>query len=285
MSYHPTGLPENLSKLNRTLVMGVLNATPDSFSDGGKFSSSASAISYGLDLARSGADIVDVGGESTRPGAERVTLEEELERTIPIVSALANEGICVSIDTMRAAVAREAIAAGAAIVNDVSGGLADVEMYGVIAQFTVPYILMHWRGHSDQMMNQADYQDVVAEVAHELSGQITLANEAGIASDRIVIDPGIGFAKLPEDNWKLLRQLSEIKDLGHPILVGASRKRFIGELLADNGVDRDVLEREAATTAITTFLAQTDTWAVRVHDVRASADAIAVVQKLGESDE
>ena len=265
--------------------MGVLNATPDSFSDGGKFASSASAIAYGLELASSGADIVDVGGESTRPGAERVTLDEELERVIPIVAALANAGICVSVDTMRAAVASEAISAGAALVNDVSGGLADPEMFNVVAKSTVPYILMHWRGHSDQMMNKADYQDLVAEVAHELSGQITLANESGISSDRIVIDPGIGFAKLPEQNWELLKHLSELKQLGHSILVGASRKRFIGELLAKDGVDRDVLEREAATTAITTYLAQTNIWAVRVHDVQAAADAIAVVQKLGESDE
>ena len=279
--HHPAGLPENLRRLNRTLVVGVLNATPDSFSDGGQFSASSDAVAYGLELASSGADIVDVGGESTRPGASRISVDEELTRVIPIISALAAEGVCVSVDTMRASVAREALLVGAGIVNDVSGGRADPDMFKVLTESEVPYILMHWRGHSDQMMSQSLYADLIAEVKHEISEQILAATTSGIAAERIVVDPGIGFSKLPEQNWQLLAQLRELTQLNHPILVGASRKRFIGELLAKNGNDRPVSEREAGTTAITTYLAQNKIWAVRVHDAQASADAVSVVEKLG----
>ena len=277
---HPHGLPTELAQITRTLVMGVVNVTPDSFSDGGKFDTTASAIEHGLKLANDGADIVDVGGESTRPGAQRVTLEQELERVIPVVTELVAKSVVVSVDTMRAAVAEQAISAGAHIINDVSGGQADRAMFSVIAKAQVPYVMMHWRGHSTEMVDNANYQDVVQEVKAELSGQLSKAIEAGIAVERIVLDPGLGFAKSVEQNWPLLKHLSEFIELGAPLLVGASRKRFLGELLASGGVQREVSLREAATTAVTTILAQQNIWAVRVHDVVAARDAIAVVEKL-----
>ena len=279
---HPQGLPDHLAALSRTLVMGVVNVTPDSFSDGGKFDTETSAVKHGLALANDGADIVDVGGESTRPGAQRVTLEEELNRVIPVVTELVANSVVVSVDTMRAEVAKQAIAAGAYIINDVSGGQADPEMFKIIAEERTPYIMMHWRGHSAHMIEQANYVDVVNEVKAELAMQLAKAIEAGISTDRIVLDPGLGFAKIPEQNWPLLKHISKFSELGCPLLVGASRKRFLGELLATQGQLRDVADRESATTALTTLLASQGVWAVRVHDVIAARDAIAVVEKLKE---
>jgi dihydropteroate synthase len=279
---HPHGLPTSLADLSRTLVMGVVNVTPDSFSDGGKFDTTTSALNHGLQLAKDGADIVDVGGESTRPGAQRVTLQEELDRVIPVVQELVANSVVVSVDTMRSEVAIQAIAAGAHIINDVSGGQADPEMFSVIAQEQVPFIMMHWRGHSAQMIDQANYLDVVSEVKSELAAQLAKAVESGISTQRIVLDPGLGFSKTPEQNWPILKHISELSNLGIPLLVGASRKRFLGELLAAEGVTRPVDQRESATTALTTLLANQRVWAVRVHDVLAARDAIAVVEKLKE---
>jgi dihydropteroate synthase len=279
----PAGLPPQLATLERTAVMGVLNVTPDSFSDGGTYAQTDTAIARGLELVAQGADIVDVGGESTRPGAERVTLDEEIARTIPVVTALSAQGIAVSIDTMRAQVAQAAVEAGASIINDVSGGKADAEMFTYLATIDVPYILMHWRGHSAEMDAMTDYSDVAADVRTELDDQAYDVCHSGVARNRIVLDPGIGFAKTSEQNWSVLTQLETLQDLGYPLLVGASRKKFLGELLAADGVARPVDQRESATTAITTLLATANVWAVRVHDVRASRDAIEVVQKLRES--
>jgi len=279
----PAGLPSQLAKLERTAVMGVLNVTPDSFSDGGTYAQTDVAIARGLDLITQGADIVDIGGESTRPGAQRVTLEEELERTIPVVTALSAQGIAVSIDTMRVQVAKAAVEAGAVIINDVSGGKADPNMSDYLATIEVPYILMHWRGHSTEMNSMTEYDNVASDVRQELNDQALDVLSSGVASDRIVLDPGIGFAKTGEQNWSLLAQLDSLQELDYPLLVGASRKKFLGELLAADGVARDVDQRESATTAITTLLATARVWAVRVHDVRAARDAIAVVQKIQES--
>ena len=279
----PAGLPPHLANLERTAVMGVLNVTPDSFSDGGSYAQTEVAITRGIDLVAQGADIVDIGGESTRPGAERVTLDEEIARTIPVVKALSAQGIVVSIDTMRAQVAQAAIEAGASIVNDVSGGKADPLMFKYLATVEAPYILMHWRGHSIEMDSLAHYTDVTSEVRNELDDQAFDVSHAGVASNRIVLDPGIGFAKTSEQNWSLLAQLDTLQDLGYPVLVGASRKKFLGELLASDGSPRSVDQREHATTALTTFLANVKVWAVRVHDVRAARDAVEVVQKLQES--
>jgi len=279
----PAGLPSRLAKLERTAVMGVLNVTPDSFSDGGEYLQTDVAIARGVDLVVQGADIVDIGGESTRPGAQRVTLEEELERTIPVVTALSAQGIAVSIDTMRAQVAQAAVEAGAVIINDVSGGKADPNMSDLLATIEVPYILMHWRGHSTEMNSMTEYGNVASDVRQELNDQALDVISSGVASDRIVLDPGIGFAKTGEQNWSLLAQLDSLQELGYPLLVGASRKKFLGELLAADGVARDVDQRESATTAITTLLATARVWAVRVHDVRAARDAVAVVQKMQES--
>jgi dihydropteroate synthase len=277
---HPAGLPDHLAQLARTLVIGVVNVTPDSFSDGGQHASKQAAIQHGLSLAADGADIVDVGGESTRPGADRVTTDEELTRVIPVVQGLVEAGVVVSVDTMRAAVATQAIAAGAQLINDVSGGQADGSMLATIAGASVPFVMMHWRGHSDRMAQLTQYLDVTSDVCAELQAQLESAVFAGVASQRIVLDPGIGFAKTPDQNWPLLAQIAKLQELGHPILVGASRKRFIGELLADENGPRAVDLRESATTAITTIMAQHQVWAVRVHDVSAARDAIAVVEKL-----
>jgi len=281
---HPHGLPAQLAQLTRTLVIGVVNVTPDSFSDGGKFDTTVSAINHGLKLARDGADIVDVGGESTRPGAQRVTLEQELERVIPVVSELVAKSVVVSVDTMRAEVARQAVAAGAHIINDVSSGQSDPEMFSVISETQIPYIMMHWRGHSASMNDQANYVDVVQEVKGELAAQLAKAIGAGISQQRIVLDPGLGFAKTPEQNWPILKHIQDFADLGCPLLVGASRKRFLGDLLATGDKPRAVTDREAATTAVTTLLAGQGVWAVRVHDVVAARDAISVVEKIKEQE-
>ena len=276
----PAGLPSQISALERTAVFGVLNVTPDSFSDGGMHSSTIDAVTHGLALMQQGADVIDVGGESTRPGAERVSEDEELARVIPVIKELVNNGATVSIDTMRSQVAREAVQSGAQIVNDVSGGLADANMFKVVAELQVPYILMHWRGHSTEMEKLSRYQDVTVEVISELQTRIQTAEDAGINLDYLVVDPGIGFAKNSEHNWSLLKNLEQFQNLNCPLLIGASRKRFIGELLADEQGPRDVLNRDFASTALTTVLAERNVWAVRVHQVQAARDAIAVIEAL-----
>ena len=280
---HPNGLPENLRNLDRTLVMGVLNVTPDSFSDGGRFNDPTIATNHALQMVQDGADIIDIGGESTRPGSDRITVKEELDRVLPVISALANSGVAISIDTMRAEVASAAIDAGACMINDVSGGKSDPEMLSYVATLNVPYILMHWRGPSNIMNTLTDYNDVVADVTREVSNQVDVAVAAGIARERIAIDPGIGFAKTVDQNWPILKHLEVLEGLGLPILMGASRKKFLGELLAKDGVARDSDERESATTAISTLMAARGIWAVRVHEVKASSDAIAVVDRIAKT--
>jgi dihydropteroate synthase len=275
-----------LADLSRPRLMGVVNVTPDSFSDGGRWAEPDSAIAHARDLLADGADILDIGGESTRPGATRPLVEEELARVVPVISALAAEGAVVSVDTMRAEVAGAALAAGATLVNDVSGGLADPAILAVVADAGAPYVAMHWRAHSDHMRDFAVYDGpggVVAAVRAELAARVDAMLAAGIAADRIVLDPGLGFAKRAPHNWELLAGLDRIADLGHPVLVGASRKSFLGTLLAGpDGVPRPVDQREAANTAVTVHLARAGVWGIRVHDVRASHDALRVVARLEE---
>lgn len=280
---HPSGLPENLRKLDRTLVMGVLNVTPDSFSDGGRFNDPTIATNHALQMIREGADIIDIGGESTRPGSERISVQAELDRVLPVISALANSGVAISIDTMRTEVASAAIDAGACMINDVSGGKSDPEMLGYVATLEVPYILMHWRGPSNIMNTLTDYNDVVTDVRNEIRNQVEAAVASGISRERIAIDPGIGFAKTVDQNWPILKHLNVLEELGLPILMGASRKKFLGELLAKEGVARNSDERESATTAVSTLMAARGIWAVRVHEVKASSDAIAVVDRIAKT--
>jgi dihydropteroate synthase len=242
------------------LVMGILNITPDSFADGGKYNDFESAIRRGQEMIAEGVDIIDIGGESTKPGVERITLDEELDRVIPVIRELSQLGIKISIDTMRSEVARKAIDAGASIINDVSGGLADPEMLTTAASLELPYIAMHWRGHSKDMNSQAVYKDVVSEVIEELQDRITASLDAGIKKDNLIIDPGIGFAKDADHNWTIIDSISTFVDLGYPVLVGASRKRFLG------GDNPDL--REAATIALTQRLSTTGIWAIRVHSVK-----------------
>ena len=272
--------------LGRPRLMGVVNVTPDSFSDGGRWAEPDAAIAHARDLLDAGADILDIGGESTRPGATRPLVEEELARVVPVISALAAEGAVVSVDTMRAEVAAAALAAGATLVNDVSGGLADPAILAVVADAGAPYVAMHWRAHSDHMRDFAVYDGpggVVEAVRAELAARVDAMLAAGIAADRIVLDPGLGFAKRAPHNWELLAGLDRIADLGHPVLVGASRKSFLGALLAGpDGVPRPVDQREAANTAVTVHLASAGVWGIRVHDVRASHDALRVVARLEE---
>lgn len=240
-------------------IMGILNVTPDSFADGGKHDSYEKAVARGLEMIAEGVDIIDIGGESTRPGAERVSAQEEQRRVIPVIEKLGQTAIPISIDTMRAQTAELAIAAGASIVNDVSGGLADDLMHEVVAEMGCPYILMHWRGHSKDMNSQAIYGDVVKDVIAELNTQIDAALRSGIAKNNLIIDPGLGFAKDAAHNWEILNRIDEITDLGFPVLIGGSRKRFLG------GDTQD--EREAATIALTETLLAKKIWAVRVHSV------------------
>ncbi|MEJ2856772.1 MULTISPECIES: dihydropteroate synthase [unclassified Saccharothrix] len=254
--------------------MGVLNVTPDSFSDGGRYLDLADAVAHGVAMHQRGADIVDVGGESTRPGAARVEPSVEAARVAPVIRELVAAGVPVSVDTMRAEVACAALEAGASIVNDVSGGLADPEMASVVASARVPYVLMHWRGHSRQMDKLAVYDDVVRDVRDELCERVDAALAAGVSSDDIVLDPGLGFAKNAEHNWQLLHRLDELLALGFPVLVGASRKRFLGALLGGREPDG----REDATAAVSTLAAFLGAWGVRVHDVDKSLDAVAVAR-------
>lgn len=274
----PDGLPASLASLRRTLVMGVLNVTPDSFSDGRRYLAAEAAIDHGLRMWEQGADLVDVGGESTRPGAIRVSEDEESARVLPVVAALAEAGVPVSIDTMRGGVAAAAVSAGACLVNDVSGGLADPAMLSTIAGLRVPYVIMHWRGPSDRMVDLAHYDDVVTDVLAELQDRVAAATQAGVDPGAIVLDPGLGFAKDAEHNWQLLQGLDRLQGLGHPVLLGASRKRFLGSLLAHQGEPRTVDQRDAATDAITAIAAMRGVWAVRVHDVLGSHDAVRVAR-------
>jgi dihydropteroate synthase len=257
--------------------MGILNVTPDSFSDGGRWLDRDQAVAHGVAMHDAGADVVDVGGESTRPGAPRVDPETELDRVLPVVRELAAAGVCVSIDTTRAVVAEAAVEAGAAVVNDVSGGLADPTMAEAVASAQVPWILMHWRGHSDRMSALAHYGDVVTDVRDELSERVDAAVAAGVEPGRLVLDPGLGFAKTAEHNWELLRRLDALVELGFPVLVGASRKRFLGSLLADEqGAPRPMSGRDVATAAVSALAAHHGAWGVRVHDVVGSLDAVRV---------
>ena len=263
--------------MERTLVLGILNVTPDSFADGGKFLDSKDAINQGRRLIAEGADIIDVGGESTRPGAERVSQEEEIKRVIPVITELVKDGAVISVDTTRAEVARGAIAAGATYVNDVSGGLADEKMAQLIAANPkVQYIVMHWRGESKDMQSKAIYKDVVKEVKDELDDRVSQLIKAGVQTEQIILDPGIGFAKEPEHNWAILQNIERFQLLGYPILIGASRKRFLGELV--NAKDTD--DREAASIALTAELARLNIWGVRTHSVKPHRDAIAVIDRL-----
>lgn len=280
----PRGLPPALADLDRTLVMGILNVTPDSFSDGGRWADTASAIERGRRLRSEGADLVDVGGESTRPGAVRISVEEERERVLPVVQALVSDGVHVSIDTMRAEVALACVAAGAVVVNDVSGGRADPDMLPWLATCDVPYIAMHWRGPSDVMEDLATYDDVVADVCAELGERLAAIAAVGMDVDRVVLDPGLGFAKRSPHNWALLRDLDALESLGRPLLIGASRKRFLGDLLADeSGEPRPFDGRDAAGDAITALAAFAGVWGVRVHEVAASRDAALVARAWRES--
>jgi dihydropteroate synthase len=267
------------------VVMGVVNVTPDSFSDGGQWFEPSAAIAHGRELREQGADILDVGGESTRPGAQRPSVDEELRRVLPVVTALAAEGALVSVDTMRAPVAAAALEAGAGIVNDVSGGLADPEMAGVVATAGVPFIAMHWRGHSVDMQARATYDDVVADVCAELAERAGSLMAQGIAADRLVLDPGFGFAKTAAHNWSLLRRLDEVIALGHPVIVGTSRKTFLGRLgVAEGAEARPPLDRDVQTAATSMHAAMLSAWAVRVHHVPSTLDAMRVAQAIKEAD-
>jgi len=273
----PVGLPASLD-VDRCLVMGVLNVTPDSFSDGGLWLDPDAAVEHGLRLLAEGADLVDVGGESTRPGAQRVPQGEELRRVLPVIRRLAEAGVHVSIDTMRATVADAALEAGAVLVNDVSGGQADDAMPRLVAAAKVPFVAMHWRGHSTAMDNLAVYDDVVSDVLTELGARVESLIAAGVDPACVVVDPGIGFAKTAEHNWALLAGLDRLVALGPPVILGASRKRFLGTLLAGpDGDPAPVEQRDAASAAISALAATAGVWCVRVHDVRPTADAVRVV--------
>jgi dihydropteroate synthase len=273
------GLPAG--RPGRPIVMGVVNVTPDSFSDGGAWFDPDTALAHGRRLVADGADVLDVGGESTRPGAERPTTAEELRRVLPVVDGLA--GLApVTIDTMRAEVAAAALDAGAAAVNDVSGGLADPDMVPLLAERDVPVVAMHWRGHSADMYARAAYDDVVVEVCRELAGRVEALTAAGVAEDRIAIDPGFGFAKTAEHNWELLRRLDEVVAVGPPVLVATSRKTFLGRVGREPGRERDPMEREVATAVTTAHAARLGVWCVRVHDVVAAVDALDVADALRE---
>jgi dihydropteroate synthase len=269
-------------RTDRIVVVGVLNVTPDSFSDGGRFDDLDAAIGHGVAMRDAGGDLIDVGGESTRPGAARVDAEQELARIMPAVTELVRAGVALSVDTTRAAVAAAALEAGVAVVNDVSGGLADPGMAAVVRDADCPWILMHWRGHSDRMADLAHYDDVVKDVRAELLARVDDAVAAGVDPARLVIDPGLGFAKTGQHNWALLAALDEFVGTGLPVLIGASRKSFLGRLLAaPDGSPRAVDDREDATTAITTYCAAAGAWGVRVHVVRPSVDAALTAAAIG----
>ena len=248
------------------LVMGILNVTPDSFADGGLHYDTEIAIARGVEMIDEGVDIIDVGGESTRPGADRVSEEEEQARVLPVIRALSESKVAISIDTMRASTARLAVAAGASIVNDVSGGAADPDMFATVADLGCKYTLMHWRGHSKDMNSKAIYGDVVADVIEEVTMQLDKALAAGVKRENIILDPGLGFAKDPEHNWEILNRIDELTALGYPVLIGHSRKRFLGGDNPDG--------REDATVAVTQSLVGKGIWAVRVHGVKANVEVV-----------
>ena len=269
-------IPALAVPLGRPRVMGVVNVTPDSFSDGGRYAAPADAVAHGLAL-------LDIGGESTRPGATRPLVAEELARVVPVIRELAGAGALVSVDTMRHEVAEAALEAGAVVVNDVSGGLADPAVLDVVADAGATYVAMHWRAHSDRMRDFAVYDGpggVVAAVCRELEERVEAIRAAGVADDRIVLDPGLGFAKTAAHSWELLRDLDPLLATGHRLLVGASRKTFLGTLLADDAGPRPVGEREAAHLAVVLELARAGVWGVRVHDVRSARDALAALAAM-----
>lgn len=267
---------------SRVILFGVLNVTPDSFSDGGRWDQADAAIARGIELVRQGADVVDVGGESTRPGADRIDGAAEADRVLPVIRALVSQGIVCSVDTTRSGVALAAVQAGATIINDVSGGLADPVMASVAAETGVPWILTHWRGHSISMQQHADYADVVAEVREELLVQVDRALAAGVDERSLILDPGLGFAKDARHNWALLHGLNSLVDVGLPVMVGASRKRFLGELLSDeSGSQRPPEGREVATAAVSLLAAQRGAWAIRVHEPQPTRDALMVLTAAG----
>ncbi|MFD9328978.1 dihydropteroate synthase [Streptomyces sp. NPDC060065] len=275
------GQVAGLPTWDRCAVMGVVNVTPDSFSDGGRWFDTTAAVKHGLGLVTEGADLVDVGGESTRPGATRVDEAEELKRVIPVVRGLASEGVTVSVDTMRASVAEQSLAAGAVLVNDVSGGLADPAMIPAVAATGAPFVVMHWRGFLEGGNVKGTYENVVSEVVDELHARVEAVLAGGIAPDRIVVDPGLGFSKDPEHDLMLLAHLDRLRELGHPLLVAASRKRFLGRVLAGaEGAPPPARERDAATAAVSALAAHQGAWAVRVHEVRATADAVRVARAV-----
>jgi dihydropteroate synthase len=279
MKYNPT------APKAKPLVMGVLNITPDSFSDGNLYSSVDAALDHARLLAISGADIIDIGGESTRPGAERITVEEEQTRVLPAIKRIveADLGVRLSIDTMNAATAREAVALGVSIINDVSGGLADPGMFSVAAETKATLVISHWRGHSNIMNTLNSYQDVAVEVAQELQLRVDAAVLSGVSRENIVIDPGLGFAKDMKQNWQLVARLDEIEKLGLPVLVGASRKRFIAGALDEVEPNTVSMERrDVATAVLTALLMQRKLWGVRVHNVLSTVDAISIVGALHE---
>jgi dihydropteroate synthase len=270
------------NRADRICVVGVLNVTPDSFSDGGRFTALDDALAHGLAMRAAGADLIDVGGESTRPGAQRVDAAEETRRVLPVLRELAAAGVPCSVDTYRAGVAEAALEAGAGVVNDVSGGLGDPAMPAVVAAAGCPWILMHWRGHSATMQQLATYDDVVKDVRAELLARVDAALVAGVAESRLVIDPGLGFAKTAAHNWALLAGLHSLVELRLPVLVAASRKSFLGALLADaDGTPRPLDRREDANTAITAHCAAAGVWGVRVHEVQPAVDAALAVAAIG----
>ena len=272
---------------NRPLVMGVLNVTPDSFSDGGQFSAEDDALNHARLLIAAGSNIIDIGGESTRPGAERISIEEEQRRVLRVIERIAQEpsfiasGAKISIDTMNSQTAKAAVACGAEIINDVSGGLADDNMFAVAAESDAMLVISHWRGFSDRMDTLNEYQDIARDVATELAVRVEVAIADGVKREKIVIDPGLGFAKDMQQNWKLVARLDELEKLGLPILVGASRKRFIaGTLEPDEAGEVSNSRRDLATAVLTALLLQRKLWGIRVHNVLATTDAIDVVEAL-----
>lgn len=269
-------MSEPLLGIERPVVMGILNMTTDSFSDGGEFVEVDAALAHAVELVEAGADIIDVGGESTRPGAQRVPVNVEAGRVVPVIRALSEAGIAVSVDTLNASTARDAVEAGARFVNDVSGGLADVEMLRLVAQSNAVFIAGHWRGTPVTMNDLARYDDVVAEVRAELSERVDALLAAGLPRERVVLDPGLGFAKNSEHNWALLAHLSRLQELGFPVLIGASRKRFIGELLPEGA---PMFERDLPSAVVAADAVSAGAWGVRVHNVRATRLALAARAK------
>ena len=272
---HPHAHAAEQTSTERTLIMGILNVTADSFSDGGEFLDRHAAIKHGIALAEQGADIVDVGGESTRPGAERVTVEEEQLRILPVIQTLARSGVTVSVDTMNAATAILAVEHGATYINDVSGGLADFFMPKVVAESGAKFIASHWRGHSVDMDKQAIYKDAPSDITRELKERVDALLEAGIKPGNLVLDPGLGFAKNEAHNWQMLGRLDELQALGYPLLIGASRKRFLASLLPE---DASMEDRDSATIAVSVLAARAGVWGVRVHDVPRTVSALRVLE-------